>query len=383
MLMCNSLFAWSLPARLPDRCFGASPVALDVQKHCARAAHPAPHNRTATAPSREHVTRPDRKSSSAMRAQIAEDQRFSRSRKGRRDETPDRLMARPDAEVVEMALPPIVAAGTSSRPCRCCSRRAAPAMAALRALAQRIEVDAKQVRIMGSKSALLRTLVTVSSAKSAGFGVPSIVPKCGAPVQEGDGVACRDGWEPRRYCAAPTGLHVYIPHRRTAPICKGNSGTALSNRVWPCGKPVIAVCKSAPRLGHVVHHPGVEMPFMPMHVLSLVSDTQDAYVQLPGRKSTVTKDGQHEAGPVVCAAGSRSSKRSRPLTASPEQKVPAQTRDSCRCAEEGRCVASVLGDDGSAELVVEPRPDNVALCHNRPVQAERLNDTRSKLRREY
>ena len=110
MLMCNSLFAWSLPARLPDRCFGASPVALDVQKHCARAAHPAPHNRTATAPSREHVTCPDQKSSSAMRAQIAEDQRFSRYRKGRRDETPDRLMARPDAEVVEMAVPPIVAA---------------------------------------------------------------------------------------------------------------------------------------------------------------------------------------------------------------------------------------------------------------------------------
>jgi site-specific DNA recombinase len=47
----------------------------------------------------------------------------------------------------------------------------------LRALAQRVEVDAKEVRIMGSKSALLRTLIAVSSAKTAGFGVPSSVPK--------------------------------------------------------------------------------------------------------------------------------------------------------------------------------------------------------------
>jgi site-specific DNA recombinase len=46
----------------------------------------------------------------------------------------------------------------------------------LRALAQRIEVDAKEVRIMGSKSALLRTLVAASGAKTAGFGVPSFVP---------------------------------------------------------------------------------------------------------------------------------------------------------------------------------------------------------------
>jgi site-specific DNA recombinase len=47
----------------------------------------------------------------------------------------------------------------------------------LRALAQRVEVDAKEVRIMGSKSVLLRTLVAVSSAKTAGFGVPSFIPK--------------------------------------------------------------------------------------------------------------------------------------------------------------------------------------------------------------
>lgn len=47
----------------------------------------------------------------------------------------------------------------------------------LRALAQRVEVDAKEVRIMGSKSVLLRTLVANSSAKTAAFGVPSFVPK--------------------------------------------------------------------------------------------------------------------------------------------------------------------------------------------------------------
>jgi site-specific DNA recombinase len=38
-------------------------------------------------------------------------------------------------------------------------------------------VDAKEVRIMGSKIELLRTLVAASSAKTAGFGVPSFVPK--------------------------------------------------------------------------------------------------------------------------------------------------------------------------------------------------------------
>jgi site-specific DNA recombinase len=47
----------------------------------------------------------------------------------------------------------------------------------LRALAQRVEVDQKELRIMGSKSALLRTLVAAESAKTAGFGVPSSVPK--------------------------------------------------------------------------------------------------------------------------------------------------------------------------------------------------------------
>jgi hypothetical protein len=56
----------------------------------------------------------------------------------------------------------------------------------LRALAQRIEVDEKEIRIMGSKSVLLRTLVAVSSVKSAALGVPSFVPKwrAGRPPTE-------------------------------------------------------------------------------------------------------------------------------------------------------------------------------------------------------
>ncbi|WP_264817712.1 recombinase family protein, partial [Acidomonas methanolica] len=49
----------------------------------------------------------------------------------------------------------------------------------LRLLAQRVEVEDKEVRIMGSKSNLLRTLVAISSSgvKSDSLGVPSFVPK--------------------------------------------------------------------------------------------------------------------------------------------------------------------------------------------------------------
>jgi site-specific DNA recombinase len=47
----------------------------------------------------------------------------------------------------------------------------------LRALAQRVEVDVKEVCIMGSKSELLRTLVAASGAKTAPFGVPSFIRK--------------------------------------------------------------------------------------------------------------------------------------------------------------------------------------------------------------
>ena len=47
----------------------------------------------------------------------------------------------------------------------------------LRTLAQRIEVDQTELRIMGSKSALLRTLVAAESAKTVGFGAPGSVLK--------------------------------------------------------------------------------------------------------------------------------------------------------------------------------------------------------------
>ena len=42
----------------------------------------------------------------------------------------------------------------------------------LRAFAQRVEVDQKELRIMGSKSALLSTLVATESVKTTAFGVP-------------------------------------------------------------------------------------------------------------------------------------------------------------------------------------------------------------------
>jgi hypothetical protein len=51
----------------------------------------------------------------------------------------------------------------------------------LRPLAQRIEVDMQELRIMGSKSELLRTLVAASSAKAAGLGVPSSVTEVARP----------------------------------------------------------------------------------------------------------------------------------------------------------------------------------------------------------
>jgi hypothetical protein len=78
-----------------------------------------------------------------------------------------------------------------------------------RALAQRVEVDAKEVRIRGSKSVLLRTLVAASSAKTAGFGSPSSVPRA-----EGD-----SNLRPRRRARSETG----VPSARTRarPLASG------------------------------------------------------------------------------------------------------------------------------------------------------------------
>ncbi|MFD2236851.1 hypothetical protein [Aureimonas populi] len=47
----------------------------------------------------------------------------------------------------------------------------------LRAFAQRVEVADDEVRVIGSKSGLLQTLVAASSVESAGIGVRSFVPK--------------------------------------------------------------------------------------------------------------------------------------------------------------------------------------------------------------
>lgn len=59
----------------------------------------------------------------------------------------------------------------------------------LRALAQRIEVADTEVRIMGSKSELLRTLVAASSVQSAAVGVHASVLKWRAAANE-DGHYC-------------------------------------------------------------------------------------------------------------------------------------------------------------------------------------------------
>ncbi len=61
----------------------------------------------------------------------------------------------------------------------------------LRALAQRVEVNDGEVRIMGSKSDLLRTLAAAGGAGTLPAAVPSFVPKW------------RMGWDsnPRRACA--------------------------------------------------------------------------------------------------------------------------------------------------------------------------------------
>jgi hypothetical protein len=55
----------------------------------------------------------------------------------------------------------------------------------LRALAQRLEVDQKELRVMGSKSVLLGTLVAASSAKTAG-GCPAAATRL--PQEEGERV---------------------------------------------------------------------------------------------------------------------------------------------------------------------------------------------------
>jgi hypothetical protein len=82
----------------------------------------------------------------------------------------------------------------------------------LRALAQRVEVDTKEVRIMGSKSVLLRTLVAASSAKTAGFGVPSFGFDVG-PIARQRHVKCGGGDADEAVLtqpALPAGRHAVV-----------------------------------------------------------------------------------------------------------------------------------------------------------------------------
>ncbi len=62
----------------------------------------------------------------------------------------------------------------------------------LRALAYRIEVDAEEVRIMGSKSVLLRTLVAASSAKHSKRKIgPPRYAGIGSMPLPGEGIALK------------------------------------------------------------------------------------------------------------------------------------------------------------------------------------------------
>ncbi len=85
----------------------------------------------------------------------------------------------------------------------------------LRALAQRVEVGQDEVRIIGSKTELLRTLTAAGGGKSAAFGVRSFIPRW-RPVRDSNpcyqrerlvswasrrtgpwgGRGCRGGWPP-------------------------------------------------------------------------------------------------------------------------------------------------------------------------------------------
>ena len=83
----------------------------------------------------------------------------------------------------------------------------------LRALAQRVEVAEHEVRIMGSKSDLLRTLTAASIAKSATPGVRSSVPKW-RPV--GDSNPCRRRERAVSWASRRTGRgRAAIRHRPT------------------------------------------------------------------------------------------------------------------------------------------------------------------------
>src|SRR5487761_2095686 len=70
----------------------------------------------------------------------------------------------------------------------------------LRALAQRVEVSHAEVRIIGSKTELLRTLTAAGGGKSAAFGGRSFIPKW-RPVGDSNPCCRREraaSWASRR-----------------------------------------------------------------------------------------------------------------------------------------------------------------------------------------
>ena len=94
----------------------------------------------------------------------------------------------------------------------------------LRALAQRVEVNDGEVRIMGSKDNLLRTLAAGSGAATATGGVPSFVPKW----RRGWDSNPRDSFPPTRF---PSVRHRPLGHLslRRFPSGPANKG----RRLWP------------------------------------------------------------------------------------------------------------------------------------------------------
>ena len=82
----------------------------------------------------------------------------------------------------------------------------------LRALAQRVEVADKEVRIMGSKGDLLRTLATSSGVKSATPGVRSSVP------------SWRRGWDSNPRCPCE---HNSFRDCHNRPLCHPSAGAPL------------------------------------------------------------------------------------------------------------------------------------------------------------
>ena len=121
----------------------------------------------------------------------------------------------------------------------------------LRALAQRVEVDGKEVRIMGSKNELLRTLVAASSAKTAGFGVLSFVPKWRATELE----------KTRRHRSAQfIGIRASEVHDEDGhysfPVVLGRTSRRAAKhsgsiRTIPCG---VGECQAARSLAGVALH---------------------------------------------------------------------------------------------------------------------------------